>query len=113
MQTPLNPGEIVVREGLANATRGAENVGGKLYLTTSRLIFESHALNVQTGSTVLSLDQITAWGTGRALVLNLFRLTPNMFYVDTDQGRYEFVVYGRRKWKQALDAQKVATAQSK
>src|SRR5688572_21922907 len=40
-------GETVVFESMASHYRGAEAVGGKLYLTDKRLIFKSHKLNIQ------------------------------------------------------------------
>lgn len=103
MKTPLQPNEVIVKEGMANATRGMEGVGGKLYLTNQRLIFESHDFNFQTGPTFINLSDITESGIGRTMVFNLFRLTPNMFYVVSNGQRFEFTVYGRKDWKTVLD----------
>lgn len=98
------PNEIIVKEGPANATRGMEGVGGKLYLTNQRLIFESHAINFQTGTTEINITDITESGIGRTMLFKLFRFTPNMFYVVSNGQRFEFTVYGRKKWKEALDS---------
>lgn len=38
--------------------RGWEGVGGRLYLTNRRLVFESHAINLQTGTTDIPLADI-------------------------------------------------------
>ena len=55
----------VGRDGMASIQRGIETVGGSLYLTTQRLIFESHALNIQTGKTIIPLGDVkdvqTCW----------------------------------------------------
>jgi hypothetical protein len=48
MKTPLATGEAIVKEGAASYLKRYEGVGGKLYLTTERLIFESHAFNIHT-----------------------------------------------------------------
>lgn len=45
MNTILLPGEMTVKEGPGNMQRGIETVGGRLYLTNMRVIFEAHALN--------------------------------------------------------------------
>jgi len=58
VKTVLEVGEKLVRKSPANHQRGVETVGGMLYLTTARLIFESHALNIQTGVTKVSISEI-------------------------------------------------------
>ena len=40
MKTELNPNEALIKKGGANLQKGAESVGGYLYLTDQRLIFE-------------------------------------------------------------------------
>ena len=46
MKFELRQGEQIIKEGKANLQREWETVGGKLYLTNQRLIFEAHKLNV-------------------------------------------------------------------
>lgn len=58
MKTQLGAGETIVKQGGANHQRGMETVGGMLYLTTERLVFESHAFNFQTGSTIIDLRDV-------------------------------------------------------
>lgn len=41
------PDETIVFESGANHFKGAEAVGGKLYLTNKRLVFKSHKFNIQ------------------------------------------------------------------
>ena len=56
MQTLLRQAEKVVKEGAANLQKNLETVGGKLYLTNQRLVFEAHKLNVQGGATEVELS---------------------------------------------------------
>lgn len=58
MNTELRYDENLIRDGAANLQRGIETVGGWLYLTTRRLVFEAHALNVQSGATVIPLRDV-------------------------------------------------------
>lgn len=44
---PAPAGEQTIKEGPANHWRGAEAVGGRLWLTNIRLHFKSHGVNVQ------------------------------------------------------------------
>ena len=59
MKTQLLPGETLIKDGAANLQRGIETVGGRVHLTSQRLVFESHAINVQTGITIIPLESIT------------------------------------------------------
>lgn len=56
----LNNNEIILKEGAANHLKAIEGVGGKLYLTNQRLIFESHSLNVQTHVESVPLTSIVS-----------------------------------------------------
>ena len=76
--------------------RGLEGVGGKLYITNQRLVFESHSFNIQTGVDIISLIDIT----GTQKVWSRFLgipLAPNGLKITTQYGEYIFVVYGRTK----------------
>mgnify|MGYP001344293105 CR=1 FL=1 len=48
----------MIQEGLANHWRGIEEVGGRLFLTSQRLIFESNALNIKIGNAIIPLSEI-------------------------------------------------------
>lgn len=99
METPLLPYEVVVREAPANLQRGLETVGGRIFLTDRRLIFESHRFNVQTGSTVLQRADITGAEPCWTKFLGLLPLFPNSMLVRTrDGGEYRFVVGSRTEW---------------
>jgi len=106
MKITLNPNERLVREGAANLQRGAETVGGKLFLTNQRLFFQSHALNIQTGATEIPLSQVVGTRRCWTKLLNLIPLFPNSLAVSTiDGAEYRFVLFGRNAWATAIGAQ--------
>ncbi len=87
-------GESVVHFGPANHFKGLESVGGKLFLTSQRLRFRSHTMNVQTHDESYPLDTIVAVEATRTL-----GLIPNGLLVRLRDGRAErFVVGGRAQW---------------
>ena len=51
-------GETILFETGANHFKGAEAVGGKLYLTNKRLVFKSHKLNIQNHELSINLPGI-------------------------------------------------------
>ena len=103
MKTPLLPGEIPVREAPANLQRGLETVGGRAFLTDRRLIFESHAFNIQTGATVIDRADITGAIPCWTKFLGVLPLFPNSMAVSTrDGGEYRFVIGQRAAWIAAI-----------
>jgi len=106
MKTDLISEEVAVKSGGANYMRGAEAVGGKLHLTNQRLVFESHALNIQTGVTIVPLSEIADIVPCWTKFLGLIPLVPNSLAVTTADGaEHRFVLYGRGKWKRAIESQ--------
>jgi hypothetical protein len=107
MNPPPLPGERPVKDGGANLQRGIETVGGRLYLTSHRLVFESHAFNVQTGTTIIPLTSITGVRKCWTRFLNLIPLFPNSVAVTTKEGiEYRYVTFGRRAWIDAIGGQR-------
>lgn len=103
MNTTLAPNETIVKNGAANLQRRIETVGGKLYLTNRRLIFESHAFNVQRGATSIPLGDIASVAKCWTKFLNLIPLTPNSLAVTTTQGQeHRLVLFGRDAWASAI-----------
>lgn len=51
-------GESVLFDTGANHFKGAEGVGGKLYLTNKRLVFKSHRFNIQPHELSINLSDI-------------------------------------------------------
>ena len=113
MKTALRDGETVIREAPANLQRGIETVGGKLCLTTTRLVFETHALNVQRGTTEIELSDVESATPCWTRFLGLIPLMPNSLAVTTkDVTEYRFVLFKRAAWRDDIEAQR-RRAQSK
>ncbi|PZX50600.1 GRAM domain-containing protein [Algoriphagus chordae] len=94
----LNTSEEIETEGPANLFRGAEAVGGKLFLTNERLIFKSHKINIRTGQSNFPYETITdvqARKTGKLIDNGLRILT-------TDGSEFDFVVAERASWMEKL-----------
>ncbi|EKV26358.1 Putative GRAM domain protein [Caenispirillum salinarum AK4] len=115
MKTQLRDGETLVKESRANHQKNIEAVGGKLFLTTQRLVFEAHAINVQGGTTIFDLADIRSARPSWTRILGLVPLVPNAVAVETADGTtVRFTVFGRKAWaaaiKQALPADVPAAA---
>jgi len=103
MKFDLRPSERLIMEGAANLQRGLETVGGRLFLTNSRLFFQSHAFNVQTGPTEIGLSQIRGTERRFSTFLGLIPVLPNALAVLTASGaEYSFVLFGRADWEAAI-----------
>lgn len=102
-QTPLQPGESLVKESRANLQRGIESVGGQLYLTNRRLIFESHKFNVQSGATEIPLADVAEVGKVWTKFLGAIPLAPNSIAVATTDGHAHRIVCSKRgEWMDAI-----------
>ena len=94
MSIQLGAGEKILKEGPANHLKGRESVGGALYLTNQRLVFKSHAFNVQVHEESYMLDSIRS-----AQPRNTLGLIPNGLAVTLADGSVEkFVIWGRQDW---------------
>ena len=108
MKTALQAAEQIVKTGGANLQRGAETVGGHLHLTNRRLVFESHAFNIQIGSTEIPLATIASSRLCWTKFLNIFPLAPNSLEVMTNDGSaYRFVLFDRGVWQKAIEDQRL------
>lgn len=105
MKIDLDVDENLVRDGGANMQRGMEAVGGWLYLTDMRLVFQSHKFNVQTGATEIPLDQVTSVRPCWTKFMGVLPLFPNSLAVTVDQTEHRFVLFGRQQWAAAINAQ--------
>ncbi len=107
MKTKTRQGEQLIKEGAANLQKGIETVGGKLFLTNKRLVFEAHKFNVQVGVTEVELSNIQSSKTCWTKFLGLIPVFPNSLAIYTKQGEeYRFVLFGRSAWAAAIDAQR-------
>ena len=103
MKIELRPTERLIKEGGASLQRGLETVGGRLFLTNTRLFFQSHALNVQTGPTEIGLAQVRGTERRFSKFLGLVPLFPNSLAVLTASGaEYSFILFGRADWETAI-----------
>jgi hypothetical protein len=100
-ERPSFVGEDLVKEGGANHFRNIEAVGGWIYLTDQRLLFKSHAINVQEHELSIPLQKIS-----EATRCMTFGVIPNGLKIRTIDGKTEkFVVEDRKDWvKMILEA---------
>ncbi|WP_425640057.1 GRAM domain-containing protein [Algoriphagus yeomjeoni] len=90
----LSPSEEVEMEGPANLFRGAEAVGGKLFLTDQNLIFKSHSFNIQTGQSAIPFESIAEVSARKTA-----KLVDNGLRILTHEGiTHDFVVVDRAHW---------------
>ena len=103
MKTELNQSEELIKKGGGNLQKGVETVGGHLYLTNQRLIFEAHAINVQGGNTIIDLLDIESTEKCWTKFLNVIPIMPNSLAVNTKTGdEYLFVLFGRGAWQEKI-----------
>lgn len=67
--------------------KGREAIGGKLHLTTFRLLFKAHAVNRAKGSFSIFLPTVTG-------VRNASRLATRKVRIETPSQEFEFVLWG-------------------
>jgi hypothetical protein len=90
----INEDEKLIFETAANHFKGAEGVGGKLYLTDKRLVFKSHKFNVQTHELCIPINKIAK--VERYKVLSVVN---NGLRIQTTEGITErFVVEKASEW---------------
>jgi len=86
--------EQVLYKGPANHFFNGKSVGGWIYLTPRRLLFRSHAINLQPHELSIDLSDIS-----EALPVLTAKIIPNGLRIVTRSGRDErFVVEGHRRW---------------
>lgn len=83
--------EVLIKEYGANLFRGKEGVGGKIALTNKNLIFKSHKINIQTGETIINIEDIS----GYEVKNRLFNLLKNDVTLKTTEKDYRFIIQGR------------------
>jgi GRAM domain len=83
--------EVTLIDVAANLFRGAEAVGGRMQITTHRILFKAHAVNIQKEPAEIDLKDVVEAGKWSTL-----GIVPNGMYVRTKDGtEYKFVVWGR------------------
>ena len=92
-------GKEIIHSGGANHFTNGEAVGGKLYLLTDKLQFQSHGFNIQNHGLTIDLKQIE-----EVSFCNTLGLIPNGIEITILGGQTEkFVVGGRRLWKREIE----------
>lgn len=92
-QGDLNQAEEVLADAAANLFRGIEAVGGRLKITSGRLLFQPHAINLQSQPEQILMGDIVEVGKR-----NTMWIVPNGMFVRTRAGQeFKFVVWGREK----------------
>ena len=98
VERPDLDGDTVVLEGPANHFKGAEGVGGYLWLTSKQLCFRSHRFNIQNHECRLPLVEIAAVEATKTL-----GLISNGILVRLSSGTQErFVVHNNQHWVAAI-----------
>ena len=98
MKLPLQEGERLLMEGLANHRLNREYRGGFLRLTNRRLAFRPHASNAQNDPLDIPLSHLA----GAETMLNLSFLPNGLRVKTTDGDSHDFVVCGRTRWRDAI-----------
>ncbi len=92
-------GKTIIRSGGANHFINGEAVGGKLYLFTDKLQFQSHGYNFQNHGQIINLEEIKD-----VSFYNTLGLIPNGLAITTHAGQTEkFIVSSRRLWKDEIE----------
>ena len=100
----LDPNETILFHTPANHFKGLEGVGGKLYLTNWRLVFQSHKLNIQNHQ--LSINLMDIQSVNRYKTLGLVN---NGLTIVTTNTTEKFVVEQVNQWiKQLADMKNIS-----
>jgi len=92
-------GKPIVCSGWANHVINVEGVGGRLYLLTDKLQFQSHSFNIQNHGLKIDIEKIKDIS-----FYNTLGLIPNGLVITTLDGQKEkFVVDNRRLWKEEIE----------
>jgi hypothetical protein len=89
----------IIRSGGANHFINGEAVGGKLYLMSDKLQFQSHRFNIQNHGQIIDIDEIK-----EVSYYNTLGLIPNGLAIRLLNGKTEkFVVGSRQLWKEEIE----------
>lgn len=94
---PLRESERLLKHGVASHRRGWETVGGRLYLTDRRLMFQPHLFNLQIEEWCVGLTEVEEV---RAFLTLGF--IPNGLSVVTSDGEERFLVRDRHGWVKTI-----------
>jgi len=93
-------GEAAVLESPANHFKGLEAVGGRLYLTQTKIIFKSHSFNIQNHELVIERSNIKNTSRYRSLGI----VNNGLIIELNDSTKHKFVVNGTGEWVAKISA---------
>lgn len=97
-----NEEEQILADKPANMFRGIESVGGRIKVTNKKVIFKSHALNIQRTIEEIPLNNIES-----VTKRNTMGIIPNGISIKLKSGvEYKFVVNGREALISLIDKNK-------
>lgn len=97
--TDLEAGEKLIVDKAANMKKGLEYVGGRIAITTKRVIHAPHRINVQSDQTIIPISDIEF-----VTSFNQFGFLPTGIKIKTKDGlEYHFIVWGRMKLISAIN----------
>jgi hypothetical protein len=97
-KTEITGVDRIVKEGPANYFKGLSNIGGKLTLTDTQMIFKPGRLNFRRSIEAIAVKDIVA-----VERRNTLGVVQNGFGVILRDGKaHRFVVYGREDWIEAV-----------
>lgn len=100
----LRPSEQPVHQGPANLQRGTESVGGWLFLTTQRLLFHPHSVDVQRAPLEIELHRVAGTQLVWTRLFGAVPVLPSSLAVQlADASVARFVVSDRRRWQQHIN----------
>jgi hypothetical protein len=98
-QIENSDGKPIIRSGGANHFVNCEAVGGKLYLLSDKLQFQSHNFNIQNHELIIDIRKIK-----HVSFYNTLGLIPNGLAITVMNGKKErFVVGGRKLWREEIE----------
>lgn len=99
MAAEVTNGKEVIMDGGANHFKGAEGVGGWIYLTNEEFIFQSHSFNIQNHKLVIPVENIT-----KVTLATTFGIIKNRLHIEMADGTTEkFVVNESKKWQSKIN----------
>ncbi|OQA51978.1 MAG: hypothetical protein BWY44_00798 [Candidatus Omnitrophica bacterium ADurb.Bin292] len=98
--------EIIIKQGAASLQEDIEHITGRLYLTGTKLVFESSGLNFRGGSTTIPLENIANADKGWSKLLGIVPAVPNALKITLKDGKvYRFTCWWPSRWKNAVENQ--------
>lgn len=103
MNLRIFDGEKIIKEGSAGKTTLFNSQGGKLIVTSQRILFIGHGHNFGNDLLILKHEDILYYTKAFTFVIFFPIPLPTAIRLVTKQGKkYKFNVYGRSEWIKAI-----------